>query len=41
LKLEKSEIFNEYRPINTIYILILAILLLSAEWAIRKFSQLP
>jgi hypothetical protein len=41
LKLQKSEIFTEYRPINTIYILILAILFLSAEWAIRKFSQLP
>lgn len=41
LKLKKSEVFSEHRPMNDIYTLMLAILLLSAEWAIRKFSQLP
>lgn len=41
LKIQKSEVFSEHRPMNTIYILMLAIFLLSAEWAIRKFSQLP
>lgn len=41
LKIQKSEIFTEHRPINSLYILLLGILFLSAEWAIRKFSQLP
>jgi hypothetical protein len=41
LKLRKSEVFSEHRPLNAIYVLMLAIVLFSAEWAIRKFSQLP
>jgi len=41
LKLQKSEVFSEHRPINGMPVLVLVIILFSAEWAIRKFSQLP
>lgn len=40
LKTKRGEVFSEYRLTGNLYILLLIILLFTAEWGIRKFSQL-
>ncbi|OQX92276.1 MAG: hypothetical protein B6D58_03830 [candidate division Zixibacteria bacterium 4484_95] len=40
LKTKRSEVFSEYRLTGNLYVLLLIILLFTAEWGIRKFNQL-
>jgi hypothetical protein len=40
LKTKRSEVFSEHRLTGNLYILLMVILLFTAEWGIRKFSQL-